>query len=269
MDPTELVRSGKLAEARQQLTATVKNRPADLSARTLLSQVLLFFGEWGRAASHLDIIATQDQRSETGVQVYRNLINAEKDRIEVLGLNKPPTFFPEAPTYAVDYLNAIGKLMEQRVEDATPLFQKVEDACPRISGKLNGEDFSGFRDTDACLAFVLEALVHDRYLWIPFDLVKSITISRPTTLLDTLWIQARVEFWKGPSIGGYLPVIYAGSFQHKEDMVKLGRMTDWVHLGGQFSRGFGQHVFEAGEWEKSMLEIEEISFDKPEPGGRK
>jgi protein involved in temperature-dependent protein secretion len=37
-------------------------------------------------------------------------------------------------------------------------------------------------------------------------------------------------------------------------------MTDWISLGGTFTKGFGQHVFQIGEEEKSILEIREVIF---------
>ncbi|HAA04476.1 MAG TPA: virulence protein SciE type, partial [Syntrophobacteraceae bacterium] len=46
MEPKELIRAGRLTEARTLLTEAVKASPADMGLRTLLFQVLVFFGEW-------------------------------------------------------------------------------------------------------------------------------------------------------------------------------------------------------------------------------
>ena len=43
-------------------------------------------------------------------------------------------------------------------------------------------------------------------------------------------------------------------------VVKLGKMTDWVSLGGPYSKGSGQHVFQIGEEEISILEIGKSDF---------
>ncbi|MBP1715604.1 MAG: hypothetical protein H6Q42_3807, partial [Deltaproteobacteria bacterium] len=86
MEAKELIRAGKLSEARKLLTEEVRKLPGDLSKRTLLFQVLAFSGEWGKAQNHLDIIANQDSKKETGVQVFKNLLQAEKQRGEVLKL---------------------------------------------------------------------------------------------------------------------------------------------------------------------------------------
>ena len=66
MEAKELIRAGRLSEARKLLTEEVKKLPGDLSKRTLLFQVLAFSGEWGKAQSHLEIIANQDSRKGNG-----------------------------------------------------------------------------------------------------------------------------------------------------------------------------------------------------------
>ena len=53
MNPKELVKAGRLTDARHELTELIKAAPADLAVRTLLVQVLLFCGEWAKAEKHL------------------------------------------------------------------------------------------------------------------------------------------------------------------------------------------------------------------------
>ena len=40
-------------------------------------------------------------------------------------------------------------------------------------------------------------------------------------------------------------------------------MTDWTPLGGTYAKGLGQHVFQIGEEELTLLEIHEIIFNTP------
>lgn len=86
MNSKDLIKAGRLSEARKQLVEEVKSSPADLGKRTLLFQVLSFCGEWDKADRHLDAIVTQDSSRQTGVQVYKNLVHAERERMEVVGL---------------------------------------------------------------------------------------------------------------------------------------------------------------------------------------
>jgi len=105
--------------------------------------------------------------------------------------------------------------------------------------------------------------MHDRYVWIPFESLGELSISPPKTLLDLLWSPARLLTWEGLSANCYLPVLYPDSCAHVDDRVKLGRVTEWLPAGGSFVRGVGQHVFQAGEEDVSLLEIRDVVFAPP------
>ena len=80
MDPKELIRAGRLSDARMQLIEEVKSSPANAGKRTLLFQVHSLLGEWDKAERHLEVLAAQDVSRETGVQVYKNLVQAERNK---------------------------------------------------------------------------------------------------------------------------------------------------------------------------------------------
>jgi len=263
MDARELIRDGKLSEARQQLIDAVKASPADAGKRTLLFQVHAFCGEWDKAERDLDLIAAQDAKREAGAQVYKNLVRAEKERLQVFKNGHRPSCMPETPPYAELYYAARDKLIQGEIAEAISLFDQVEAHLPRLSGTVNGRIFSGFKDTDTFTAYFLEAMVHDRYLWIPFAALRELIITPPKTLFDLIWVSSRITTWEGLTMNCFLPVLYADSSHHKDDRIKLGRMTDWTTLGGDFTRGSGQHVYQIGEEEIALLEIQEVLFNLP------
>jgi type VI secretion system protein ImpE len=263
MDPKDLIKAGRLAEARKRLTEEVRAMPADVGKRTLLFQVLAFCGEWSKAEQHLDAIVAQDSKKETGVQVYKNLVGAERERLEVSTLMRRPSFLPETPPFAETYFAALQKLLDRKLEEAEALFNQIGTERPEVRGTLDGTAFVGFEDTDAFLSLFLEAMVHGRYVWIPFESIREIVLSPPKTLFDLLWVEGHVTTWEGLALNCHLPVLYGGSFSHEDERVKLGRMTDWIPLGGGYSRGVGQHVYQIGDREKALLEIREVSFDPP------
>ena len=267
MNPTDLIMAGRLTEARRQLVDEVRSSPADSGKRTLLFQVLSFCGEWEKAEHHLEVLAAQDSGTETGVQVYKNLVHAERQRMEVLKLNSRPSCLPKSPSYLEMYYTAWNKLVEKEIDKARELFEQIDNQRPIISGTVNGKDFIGFKDTDTFVSLFLEAIEYEHYVWIPFESIRELSISSPKTLFDLLWIAARITTWEGLSMGCYLPVLYLESFLHEDDRVKLGRMTDWTSLGGPYSRGFGQHVFQIGEEEMPILEIREVLFKDPDSSG--
>jgi len=267
MDAKGLIRDGNLTEARKVLTDDVKNSPGDVKKRTLLFQVLAFFGEWAKAEQHLDVILSQDKTAKTGVESYKGIMKAERERTAFSKHGKEPAILPDTPAYAKDYLLACKRVQEQKIEEATELFDSIENQRTEISGTMNGKDFVGFKDTDIYFSFFLEAIVHERYVWIPFENIIEAVISPPKTLFDLLWTQALVTTRKGLTLNCYLPVLYPDSFLHEDDRVKLGRMTDWISLGGPFSKGMGQHVFEVDGEEMSILEIREAKFHFPDGTG--
>ena len=268
MNPKDLIRAGRLPEARDQLTAEVKSSPSDVSKRVLLFQVLSFYGEWDKAERHLDVIVSRDPTSETGVQVYKNLINAERERKEVLARKRIPGFLTGTPAYLELYLAAWEKLVGKKINEADALYKQVDAQRSAISGTVNGKSFRGFRDTDTFLSAFLEAIVHDRYIWLPFESLRELSVSPPKTLFDLLWVPARMVTWEDLTINCYLPVLYPDTFLHKDDRVKLGRMTDWVSLGGRFSKGMGQHVYGIDGREMAVLEVRDVAFQLPAPTGK-
>jgi type VI secretion system protein ImpE len=268
MNAKDLIRAGRLSEARTQLTEEVKSAPSDFHSRTLLFQLLCFFGEWDKAERHLEAISAQDVKAEIGMRVYKNLIHAEKERRNVTKLARRPSFVTETPPFLEMYLAAWEKLIGNKTEEASELYAQIESVRPGVSGTLNGKNFDGFRDLDTFLSCFLEAIVHERYVWIPFESMRELSVSPPKTLFDLLWSKANVTTWEGFSVNCYLPVLYPDSFLHEDDRVKLGRMTEWTSLGESFFKGMGQHIFQIGEEEIALLEIRDIVFNLPDSAGK-
>ena len=260
MESKDLIKAGRLSDARDQLVEEVKSSPADVGKRTLFFQVLALCGEWDKAERHLDVIASQDSAMGPGIQVYKDLIRGERERIDVQGLDKHPSFLPEAPGYMETYYAALEKLIDKDIEQAKTLFGQVDEGRPVISGTVNGKDFIGIKDSDTFLSCFIEAIVHERYVWIPIESIRELIISPPKTLFDLLWIEASITTWEGLSMNCFLPVLYPESFLHEDDRIRLGRMTCWDSLGGPFLRGIGQHVFDVGEAEIPLPEMHEVLF---------
>ncbi len=263
MDPKELIKEGKLAEARALLTDAVRSSPGDVASRTLLFQVLSFCGELAKARRQLETIAAQDTARAAGVQVYLNLVQAETERQAVWRQRQTRAFFPEEPAYAGQFETACRMLAEQKFADARKALEQIGAEQQAVSGTLNGESIDGFSDTDPRLFCFLEAFVHERYVLVPIEAVREMLVQAPRTLFDLQWTSARITTWNGLTLNCYLPVLYPQSSDHEDDRIKLGRMTDWISLGGDLFKGVGQHVFQAGERDIGILEIREAVFNSP------
>jgi type VI secretion system protein ImpE len=263
MNAKDLVAAGKLTEARKQLTQEVKSKPSDSAKRTLLFQVLSFLGEWDKADKHLEMMVSLNPDLETGAQVYKNLTHAERQRKEVLEGKAIPGFLTKAPSYFGLYLEAWDRVRQGQPEEAANLYGQIEELRPMPCGTIDGKPFEGFTDTDTFLSAFLEVIMHDRYVWIPFESLRELSVNEPKTLFDLMWVPARFLTWEGLNANCYLPVLYPDSCLHEDERVKMGRMTDWVPLGSGFWRGVGQHVYRIGDDELSILDIREAVFALP------
>lgn len=262
MNAADLLRAGKLAKAHQALVQQLKQRPADLGLRTLLAQVLCFGGKWAKAEQQLDAIVALDPGRETGVQVVKNLLEAERQREKVVAQEARPDFLPEAPSYAETHFLALEKRRNGEHDEARDLLQAIDSERPKPAGRLQGWAFRDFRDTDSVLAFFLEAMVYERYVWVPFESILELEVNRPGNLMDLLWIPAQVTCRNGLVVHGFLPVRYPGSSDHPEERVQMGRMTDWAALPGGLARAFGQHVYQVGTEEVAILELSAVHFER-------
>lgn len=268
MTAKELMRAGRLSEARSVLIQEVKSAPGDTGKRTLLFQVLALQGEWDKAAKHLDIVSTQDPSMAVGVQAYLNIVKAEQERVKVMAGTLTPSFLPDVPPYSQKYMTYLNALREERFDEARSLLIEIDASLPVVSGTVNGESFEGMSETDARLYPFLEAFVHDRYVWIPFDAIRELVIQEAGSSFDLIWAAASVTTWEGLTMNCTLPVLYPGTHLHEDDQVKSGRVTDWVPLGSGLARGVGQHVFQMGDREMAILEIREATFTIEGSGGQ-
>ncbi|MFO7713041.1 type VI secretion system accessory protein TagJ [Desulfosarcina sp.] len=260
MNAKALILDGQISAARAMLVDRVKKRPADIQARSLLFQVMLLCGEWDKAHRQLDIAANQLASPETNVPVYRDLIQAEKERVAVSKMQQRPTFFPGIPEYCEDFFQALNHLEEGKIDAAANLFGRIDAGLPDVQGTLNGQPFKGFRETDTTLTYFIEAIEYERYLWVPIADIREIAVSPPQNLIDLIWVKGRITTWEGLTMGCFLPVLYPNSSASDDDRIRLGRLTDWKPLGGPYAKAVGQHVYEVGGADRSIFELTEVVF---------
>lgn len=259
----ELYEAGELEGAIEELTREVKAAPADAGLRTFLFELLCFNGEWERAARQLEVVAHQSAQSEAGAAVYRNLIEAERARARHRREGVRPRFFFEPPPYIGALLDAFDRLREGRWDDVRALLDEVEEQRPALSGSLDGERFEDFRDYDDAVAPVLEVFAGGQYAWLPLEQVRRVALAPPSGLRDLLWAPARVEAAGGVLGELFLPVLYAGSSEHAESQVRLGRVTEWTRPGGgdDLYLAAGARLFLADGQDVPLLEVRGLEFD--------
>lgn len=262
MTAKELLEANQLSAAITEITKQVKSHPSDTRLRTFLFETLCFAGEYDRAERQLDVIGHQNESAGIGVEVYRQLLKADKARQRWYADGLKPTFLSKAPSWITHQLAAGDRLRAQQTAEAKALFQQATSAIPKLHGIVNGKPFACFRDSDDRLGPVLEIFLRENYVWLPWEQIKKLTIPPPKQLRDLLWTPATIEADDGASGDVYLPVLYADSHSEEDDRLRLGKMTDWRGFGDGLAGGIGQKTFLVDDTEMSILEIREIEFHK-------
>lgn len=257
----ELFEAGKLNEAIEQVTNEVKADPVDTSRRTFLFELLCFAGQWERAEKQLDVIGHQSTQAGLGAMIYRANIKAENERRRLFAEGVQPHFLKEPPAYIDLNIAALSQLRQGQFAEARATLDKAEEERPAITGKLNGQEFQDFRDYDDFVAPVLELIVKDKYVWMPWEQIKSIEIKPPKQLRDLLWASAKVEALDGTIGEVYVPGLYAGTSESSDDQTRLGRLTDWEKLSDDLYRSVGLRMFRVGEEDKTLFEVQSIQFN--------
>lgn len=231
MKAEELLRGGQLDEAIESLGVELRGNPADIQRRTFLFELLCFAGEHDRAEKQLDVLAGGSREAQMGALLYRGALHAERTRQEMFRTGTYPTGGP------------------------TP---------PAASGTLNGRPFQSLVDADPRIGTRLEVFAAGQYLWIPFAHVASVRMSAPKRLRDLLWTPAVVR--PGPEFRGLelgevlLPAVAPLSWQHPDDAVRLGRLSEWIALEDNTEAPMGQKLFLVDGEEVPILELRELDI---------
>lgn len=255
----ELFQSGQLQRAADAVTQELRNYPNDTGRRSFLFEALCFLGDYDRAQKQLDIINQQDEKADWVVQVYKNLLVAERKRQSLFAEGIPPEFFEDPPKHVQQHLEAVRR-WHTRSPQVVDLLSAAEQHRPLLTGRLGDISFEEIRDCDDLLAPVLEIHVMQDYIWIPWDQVVELEISPPERPRDLIWAPIRVQTTGGRQQRGYLPLLYVNSFWASDEQIKLGRTTDWASELEGVTCGVGQKMILAGNEAYSLLEFTSLEL---------
>jgi type VI secretion system protein ImpE len=267
--PGALFKAGRLDEAIAAANAAVRRAPADLGARVVLAELLVFAGNLERADVILDAAGQAQPEAAVVVAEFRQLVRAEMWRRQTRRDGRVPEFF-DGPTEAQKALLAAGvALRAGDVEGAARHAAEAEAVRPRTPGAMTTvgaaaeSPFDDFRDACDLHAGTFEVLTSTgKYYWIPTERVVSIVFHPPQRTRDLFWRRASVSVLNGPDGDVYIPAIY-GSDEPADPAHAaraLGRATDWIELAGDLTRGAGQRMFLAGEEAAGIMDVAELAF---------
>jgi type VI secretion system protein ImpE len=264
VNPHELFEAGRLGEATSAALEGVRDHPTDSGRRLLLAELLCFGGALERGDNQLDALGHHDAQAMPLIVLFRQLIRGEQARQDFFAEGRVPEFLG-VPDGAVRLLlEASVRVREGDVPEALRLLEQVERERPKPSGTCDGAAFQDFRDLDDLTSCVFEVLtMNGKYYWVPIDRVESIEFREPGRPRDLLWRRAHLVVRDGPDVEAYFPALYPGTSADPDERIRLGRATDW--RGGEDApvRGSGQRTFLVGEEAKTILEIQNLTFESP------
>ncbi len=256
----QLLDAGDLAGAVDAALDLVRANPTNIQARIFLFELSLFSGDWERAEKQLDVIGHQDANALIGSMIFRQCLHAENDRMKFFADGLKPGILAPPPSYIEDLLAANNRIREGNSGEARAILDAVEEERPAFSCKVNGNDIEDFRDYNDATMCLFEVIFKDSYTWLPFENIFKIEFLPPKSLRDLYWLQAQVDMTNGTSGEMFFPALYCGSWKHDNDMVRLGRMTDWRDIGNDMFTGEGTKLFWMDGKDRSILDIQTIEF---------
>ena len=225
-----LFRAGKLEEAIALLGGELRSNPADAQRRTFLFELLCFAGDHDRAEKQLDVLAGASRQAEMGALLYRAAVHAERIRQQMFLTGSYPR----------------GGI------------------APPPAGTVNGRAFHELADADPRIGARLEVFAAGQYMWIPFAHLASVRIAPPKRLRDLLWIPATVRVgpeFRGMELGEVLvPTLAPLSWQHPDEGVRLGRVTEWTAVDDATQVPLGQKLLLVDGEELPILELRELDI---------
>jgi type VI secretion system protein ImpE len=247
MNASELFRTGKLHEAVQAQTQAVKADPADPNKRVFLFELLAFAGDLDRATRQLAAVRYDEPTRDATVVLYRLLLEAEAARRRFLRDGETPTFLAEPPPHVHLRLQAFAHVRQGQPQEALRVLEQAEAVTPASTGELNGKPFNSLRDTDELFGPVLEVMSGGNYAWVPVEQINFLILHGPKFPRDLIWLPARLVTKAGENGEVFLSMLYPGSWEHADERVRLGRVTDWTDGQDGPVRAVGARVFQVGD----------------------
>ncbi len=260
MRAEELLKSGDLDGALQELQADIRKRASDPKLRIFLFQLLCVRGDWTRAIAQLKLSAELDPAAVPMAQTYREAIICEVFREKVFAGEKAPLIFGEPQEWAALLVEATKLLAQGRPAEAASLRERAFEAAPAATGELNGLPFEWIADADMRLGPVLEIIVNGRYFWMPFTAIGSMLVEPPKDLRDCVWMPATLTLRNGGDVVALIPTRYAGTVAAGDDAARLSRSTDWRDAGADTFLGVGQRLLATDAGDTPIMELRTLSI---------
>ena len=259
MRAEELLKTGDLDGALQELQAEIRKRASDPKLRIFLFQLLCVRGDWTRAIAQLKLSAEMDPAAVPMAQTYREAIICEVFREKVFAGEKDPLIFGEPQEWAALMVEAVKLLAQGRAAEAASLRERAFEAAPAATGEINGLPFEWIADADMRLGPLLEIIINGRYFWMPFTTIGSMVVEPLKDLHACVWMPATLTLRNGGDVVALIPSRYAGTVIGGNDAARLSRSTDWRDAGADTFLGVGQRLLATDAGDTPIMELRTLS----------
>lgn len=261
MTADQLLRDGDLDGARSALVEIVRARPADVEARMFLFQLLALLGEWDKARTQVNALASMSPEAQMLSAAYGAAIEAERLRIEVFAARAAPPVLTRGSPWATDLADALGHFAAGRIAEGEAARERAFDAAPDTPGTLDGTRFEWIADADSRFGPAFEVIIAGQWGLMPFDAVQSITSEGACDLRDVVWYPVQLALRTGQSVAAMMPARYPGSEADEASAIRLGRRTEWREAPWG-DMGIGQHLLQLSDGdERDLLSLRSLVFD--------
>jgi type VI secretion system protein ImpE len=261
MQALTFINEGRIDDAIQSATESVREAPSNTGFREILAELFCIRGDLERADKQTETIFLQQPQQAIRSSLLRQLIRAETSRRECWLKGRVPEFIGEPDEVCRISLSALVALRSGNPQEAVAILAEIENQIPERSGVCNGKPFSGFRDLDDYCQGIVEVLTSTgKYFWVPTTRVNSMQFDPVTRPRDLLWRQCQMSVEGGPNGVVYIPAIYLFAEASGTAEERLGRVTNWSEPEDEPVRGSGQRTYLIGEDEMGIMELENIEF---------
>lgn len=260
MTAEESLKQGDISTALLELQEQVRKQPANVELRVFLFQLLAVMGQWDRALTQLNVAGDMDDSTLAMVTMYRQVITCERLREQVFTGNKEPVVFGKPKEWVALLLQALKLTAQGEYAKSQQLRTQAFDEAEVTSGIIDEKPFAWIADSDPRLGPVMEAIIDGRYLWVPFENLKSIVVDEPVDLRDVIWLPAHFTWQNGGENYGLIPARYPFSYQY-EPMLALSRKTEWQDCGEDLFLGIGQKIWVTDVDEYPLMDVRTIQFN--------
>jgi type VI secretion system protein ImpE len=259
-DANTLLHQGDLVGARALLVEQVKAQPSDEQARMFLFQLLALTGEWDKARTQVQALASLSPEAQMLAAAYGQAIEAEAVRRAVFNGTARIDVIADPGKWANGLADALHLLAQGSTEAGLAARDAAFDNAPDCPGSLNDTPFEWLSDADTRFGPSFEIIIAGRYGLVPFDAVDKITSDGPVDLRDLVWYPVQIAFKSGQSVAAFLPARYPGTESAEDSQERLARATSWTATAWG-EAGSGQHLWTLSDGEDhGLLSLRSLVF---------